>query len=232
MLRATSVIRREFTNIYPRQIATIPWGWKNRTDDDGNTFVVEHPGVIPNLDLTEYFDWKDFMISGSYVKDSFGTLDMKSIFTTTWRFLGEEAIVQPWHVIRVASMFARWNDHLIGMSPVPIGCYLIGDDYAGNTGLILGPQTWTTWIAPALSLLIAPTKERSMKIWLHSDGDIYEILPFLSGLGFHGISYQPVGKMAALTKEDILYKFRLLSCVEEYEEGKKEVEWKHESSLP
>lgn len=62
---------------------------------------------------------------------------------------------------------------------------LPGDDYAGNTNLIISPVMFRTFIAPCLGRLVAAVKESNpnVKVMLHSDGAISKLIPDLIALG-------------------------------------------------
>jgi len=197
-------IRRSFLNVIPRQIGPIPWGWENAAGA-GGTFVRRHLGEIKKLDLLSYFDWDTWNVSGAleaiYPTHAYGTMNMKSIFITAYRFLGWEQLLtlRP-SLLPVAEMYCAWNEKLLTSAPVPIAYFFIGDDYAHNSGLFVSPELWREWICPALSMLVSVGKAAGCKVCLHSDGDIHEILDDLLCLGFYGVEYQPIGKMVTIGK--------------------------------
>jgi uroporphyrinogen decarboxylase len=62
---------------------------------------------------------------------------------------------------------------------------LPGDDYAGNTNLLISPAMFRKFIKPCLERLIHVIREHnsSIKIMLHSDGAITKLLPDIISLG-------------------------------------------------
>jgi len=62
---------------------------------------------------------------------------------------------------------------------------LPGDDYAGNTGTIMSPVMFRKFIKPCIERLVKAVKEfdPGMKIMLHSDGAITNLLPDIIDLG-------------------------------------------------
>jgi uroporphyrinogen decarboxylase len=62
---------------------------------------------------------------------------------------------------------------------------LPGDDYAGNTNLIVSPAMFRTFIKPCLARLINTIKEfnPNLRVMLHSDGAITKLLPEIISLG-------------------------------------------------
>jgi uroporphyrinogen decarboxylase len=66
---------------------------------------------------------------------------------------------------------------------------LPGDDYAGNTSLMISPAMFNKFIRPCISRLVKAIKEYNpkIKVMLHSDGAISKLLPDLISLGVDSI---------------------------------------------
>jgi uroporphyrinogen decarboxylase len=62
---------------------------------------------------------------------------------------------------------------------------LPGDDYAGNTNLIISPGMFRNYIKPCLERLVNTVKESNphVKVMLHSDGAITKLIPEFISLG-------------------------------------------------
>jgi uroporphyrinogen decarboxylase len=62
---------------------------------------------------------------------------------------------------------------------------LPGDDYAGNTNLLISPGMFRKFIKPCLERLIKVVKEHNpnTKVMLHSDGAITKLIPDIISLG-------------------------------------------------
>jgi uroporphyrinogen decarboxylase len=62
---------------------------------------------------------------------------------------------------------------------------LPGDDYAGNTNLLVSPAMFRQFIQPCLQRLVNAIKEHhpQVKVMLHSDGAITKLLPEIIALG-------------------------------------------------
>ncbi len=62
---------------------------------------------------------------------------------------------------------------------------LPGDDYAGNTGPVISPRMFRTFISPCLEMLVRVIKEANpqVRVMLHSDGAIAPLLPDLIATG-------------------------------------------------
>ena len=74
---------------------------------------------------------------------------------------------------------------------------LPGDDYAGNTNLLMSPVMFRNFIKPCLERLIQVIKEHNpdIKVMLHSDGAITKLLPEILSLGVDVI--HPLEPLAA-----------------------------------
>jgi len=74
---------------------------------------------------------------------------------------------------------------------------LPGDDYAGNTNLLMSPVMFHNFIKPCLERLIKVIKEHNpdIKVMLHSDGAITKLLPEIIALGVDVI--HPLEPLAA-----------------------------------
>lgn len=74
---------------------------------------------------------------------------------------------------------------------------LPGDDYAGNTNLLISPAMFREFIKPCLERLVKAVKEHnpSTKVMLHSDGAITKLLPDILSIGVDVI--HPLEPLAA-----------------------------------
>ena len=74
---------------------------------------------------------------------------------------------------------------------------LPGDDYAGNTNLLMSPAMFRRFIKPCIERLVKVIKEHNpnTKVMLHSDGAITKLLPDLISLGIDVI--HPLEPLAA-----------------------------------
>jgi uroporphyrinogen decarboxylase len=74
---------------------------------------------------------------------------------------------------------------------------LPGDDYAGNTNLLISPAMFRKFINPCLERLVKVVKEHNpaTKVMLHSDGAITKLLPDILSIGVDVI--HPLEPLAA-----------------------------------
>jgi uroporphyrinogen decarboxylase len=80
---------------------------------------------------------------------------------------------------------------------------LPGDDYAGNTNLLVSPAMFRQFIQPCLKRLVAAIKEHHphVKVMLHSDGAITKLLPEIIALGvdvLHPLEPLPATDLVAI----------------------------------
>lgn len=83
---------------------------------------------------------------------------------------------------------------------------LPGDDYAGNTNIMISPAMFRKFIRPCLTRLIKVAKEHNpdVKIMLHSDGAITALLPDIIGLGvdiIHPLEPLPATDLTAVKEK-------------------------------
>jgi len=65
-------------------------------------------------------------------------------------------------------------------------CWL-GDDYASQDTLIMGPERWRRFIKPYLAEHVALARDHGLLVLLHSCGAIREIIPDLIEIGVNGL---------------------------------------------
>jgi uroporphyrinogen decarboxylase len=58
-----------------------------------------------------------------------------------------------------------------------------GDDYGAQRGMLFSPRIWRQLIKPRLARMFAVFREADLPVILHSDGDIWNILPDLVDIG-------------------------------------------------
>lgn len=64
-----------------------------------------------------------------------------------------------------------------------IDCCYFGDDWGQQHGLIMGPAMWRKFIKPRLKILFDAVRAMNKKIYIHTCGDISEILPDIIEIG-------------------------------------------------
>ena len=67
----------------------------------------------------------------------------------------------------------------------PIDCIRFGDDWGAQSGLIMGPDLWRRFIKPRFARMVEKATAHGKVTFLHSDGDIREIIPDLIDIGLN-----------------------------------------------
>ena len=123
-------------------------------------------------------------------RDSFklgkiGTL----LFERAWSLRGMEQIFLDFYEEEdfVHELLARITDYNIAVInealQYPIDGFYFGDDYGQQTGMLMGPALWGTFIKPCLERIFAPIKAKGKPVFLHSCGNILPILDDLVEIG-------------------------------------------------
>lgn len=63
-----------------------------------------------------------------------------------------------------------------------------GDDYGAQRSLLFSPRSWRQLIKPRLARMFAVFRSAGLPVVLHSDGDIWPILPDLVEIGLNGLN--------------------------------------------
>ncbi len=71
----------------------------------------------------------------------------------------------------------------IAAAPVSIDVMLITDDFGGNQNMLISPKQWREFFKPRLRQIIDFGHAHDMRVMLHSDGSIRQIIPDLIEIG-------------------------------------------------
>jgi uroporphyrinogen decarboxylase len=108
---------------------------------------------------------------------------------------------------RITTLYERLlRNYLLACGPYIDMIELPGDDYAGNTNLLISPRLFRQLILPALKRLVAVAKEvrPDLVVMLHSDGAITKLLPDLVSIGvdvIHPLEPLPAMDLPAIKAE-------------------------------
>jgi hypothetical protein len=174
-----------------------PWTWTNFVVD-GRVWISQHPGAIElPRDFCGCFDFSMMKISGPSGAP-FGTQNIKSIFTTACRYLGPEKCLEEQPSLEaITDAFVAWNERLYRSLPEgSLEYFVLGDDLAGNGGLMMSPELYRKWIKPCHARLFEIGKKNRSKLVFHSDGDILDIIRDLAEMEVDIVLVQGVGRMA------------------------------------
>ncbi len=81
----------------------------------------------------------------------------------------------------------RWIDGWTGLEYEGLH---FADDWGGQTGLMIKPETWRRIFKPRYSEMFKRVRERGMDVWYHTDGQVRDILGDLVEIGVQVINCQ------------------------------------------
>lgn len=112
-----------------------------------------------------------------------------SLFERAWTLHGMESlltdmITDPDFVHELLDAICEYNLKIIDIAnEYPFDGFLFGDDWGQQSGTIMGPRYWKTFIKPRFARMIEHAKRTGKTASLHSCGDIEELFPDLIEIG-------------------------------------------------
>ena len=112
-----------------------------------------------------------------------------SLFERAWTLRGMESFLmdmveRPAFADELLERICELNLALIEQAcRHPIDCVRFGDDWGAQRGLIMGPHLWRRFIKPRFARMVAAAAAHGKATFLHSDGDVREIIPDLVDMG-------------------------------------------------
>lgn len=179
----------ELINIRPVYCKAETWPWNSVWTPAGR-FAVDPPGVIEMPKVADWFNWSDlitepFPAGAGNTEGRLVSVNFKSVFTTACRFLGtEQCLIEKPDLSPITDAYIEYNRRLLEEFGDFCPTLIVGDDVAHNGGMLMSPATWREWIAPEWRRFTDLAREYEGECWLHSDGDIHEILGDIKALGF------------------------------------------------
>jgi len=187
---------------YPRGGGIDDWGvrWKQGEEEVGAGLPVTHPVQKPE-DIEDYpFPDPDSdalmepALEGLKQVDRSTTLVFGDngwgLFERSWILTGMDKLLiwmyrEPDAVrlllTKIAEVKVRITERLL--DEVGVDGVRYGDDWGGESELMMGPVLWRKFIKPKQQLLYDACIEREALIMQHADGHIEEIIPDLIGMG-------------------------------------------------
>lgn len=111
------------------------------------------------------------------------------LFERAWSLRGMEELLMDFFVNEefIEQLFATITDYNLTIInevlKYPVDGFYFGDDYGQQNGLIMGVPLWQKYIKPQLARTFAPVKAKGLPVFLHSCGNIYDILDDLIEIG-------------------------------------------------
>lgn len=112
-----------------------------------------------------------------------------SLYERAWSLRGIEGFLldmveHPEFAHALLDRICEFNVELIEQAcQYPIDMVRFGDDWGSQRELIMGPALWREFIKPRFARMVEAAASRGKRTFLHSDGDIYEIIPDLIEVG-------------------------------------------------
>jgi len=182
------------------------WGvvWDRRIDKDiGNPIC----GLLDGMNLSalevpdpldprrfEHFDPLIRAHEGRYIIAKFSY----SLFERAWAIRGMQNLMidfiqNPSFVHDLFSVITEFNLKLLRhCEHYPIDAVYFGDDWGGQRGLLISPDTWRTFIKPCLKQMYAQAHSQGYDVFIHSCGNISALLDDLIEIGLNVFNpFQP-----------------------------------------
>jgi uroporphyrinogen decarboxylase len=88
------------------------------------------------------------------------------------------------------------------LAEIGVDIYVLSDDVAMQTGLIISPRLWRRYVKPRVAKLVSSLKQLGMRTLYHSDGNVEPLIPDLIEVGIDALNpIQPECMDPAKTKE-------------------------------
>lgn len=92
------------------------------------------------------------------------------------------------HIVRsilnkICNFYIKFIDKLVAECGNYLDFISLGDDFAGQRGLLISPHQWRKFLKPLYEKLFTKVKEHGLKIWFHACGTFREVLPDLVDMG-------------------------------------------------
>jgi uroporphyrinogen decarboxylase len=112
-----------------------------------------------------------------------------SLYERAWTLRGIEPflldmIERPRFADELLDRICEFNLALIDQACVyPFDSVRFGDDWGSQRGLIMGPKLWRRFVKPRFARMVQRALSYGKTTFLHSDGDVSEIIPDLIEIG-------------------------------------------------
>ena len=113
----------------------------------------------------------------------------RCLFERAWSLRGMENLLidfveNPSFVHELFGLITEFDLQIIdALEPLPIDAIRFSDDWGGQLGMLMSPETWRSFIKPYLERLYSRAYERGYDVFIHSCGNISAILDDLIEIG-------------------------------------------------
>ncbi|MBI2298853.1 MAG: hypothetical protein HYU66_07880 [Armatimonadetes bacterium] len=188
----------------------------NRTVDKDIGIVAHYQLTEPDCDglpLPDVHDPDLYAHLGTFVEDhpeEFRQANIGfSLFERAWTLRGMDKllmdmVLHPEFVEELLDRICDWNVACVHhLAQHNLDCIAFGDDWGQQHGLIMGPAHWRHFLKPRLKRMYDAVHEHGMYVWIHSCGDVSELLGELADIGVNCFNpFQPEVLNVAKVKED------------------------------
>ncbi|MFC1582581.1 uroporphyrinogen decarboxylase family protein [Planctomycetota bacterium] len=167
---------------------------------DRRPFHLEKPGMA-----APSFDGYDFPTNETFANpdlqsgaekalqenpDSFSILSLGwGLWETYWGIRGFENAMMD--VVAEPEFMGALLDRLTDMyldqiswcKDIPVDGFFFGDDWGGQRGVLIGPDSWRKLFKPRYARIYAAAHEQGKCVMSHSCGSVYEIIPDIIEIG-------------------------------------------------
>jgi uroporphyrinogen decarboxylase len=112
-----------------------------------------------------------------------------TLFERAWTLVGMENVLMAMAGNKpfANALFDRILEHQMAVTRAALAWDIdgmrFGDDWGQQRGLIMGPALWREFIKPRIALLYGMVRSRGKRVFIHSCGNVTEILPDLIEIG-------------------------------------------------
>ena len=113
-----------------------------------------------------------------------------ALFERAWMLYGMEELLSDMILNPqvVSRLFDRLTEYFLNLLNETarfdgIDCVHYGDDWGQQHGLLMGPKLWRSFIKPRMQEIYQRARSLGMIVYIHSCGDIHEIMPDLIEMG-------------------------------------------------
>ncbi len=187
---------------YPAGGGCDDWGvkWKQGEEESGAGIPVTHPIKKPE-DIESYpFPNPEEQGLMDPALEAMSEIDRKrtlvfgdngwGLFERAWILVGMDRFLiwmyrEPEAVEKLLDKIAEVKLGITGrlIDQVGVDGVRYGDDWGGESQLMMGPEMWRKFIKPRQKLLYSSCNEEDLLVMQHADGNIEEIIPDLVEIG-------------------------------------------------
>jgi uroporphyrinogen decarboxylase len=138
--------------------------------------------------MEERYAHFDALVSAGHNRFKVAKLS-RCLFERAWSLRGMENLLidfmeNPSFVHELFGIIADFGlDIIESLKPFPIDAIRFSDDWGGQRGMLMSPDTWRSFIKPYMARLYAKAHERGYDVFIHCCGNILDILDDLVEIG-------------------------------------------------